>query len=526
MTLGTQTPRGSRRVIHTSDGGSYFGRGTWLFSNPVKPEELRNWVSSVVAGGADTYVPEVYFDGFCMYYRTDRCRNWDRPSFKRFDPMMDAGTMPLELFTDEAHNQGIELLAGFRMNDRHGVNKPFFSEHPDWMLKDLGHGVDYSLPEVREWIFSIIQEVLQRFDVDGIELNFIRHGYCFPPSTAASQHPVMTDFMQCIRTMLDEIGKKKSRHLVMGARVPTTLEACRHFGFNLPTWVGEKLIDYVAPTDYHYTDFNMKVEGFSELTRSSDACYLYPAIQADVPGNCAIMTLDNYRAAVRNFYEAGADGISTHNYDVYMWGQLRSEVYPGVADMYPKALDYFNTLRDPKAVVAGDRHYLFLPLWPHEYHPNGYRRISIQHLRAVLKRGEPAHRAEYRFRISEHLPERIDLPTDEVGRYEGIFNKAGKVPGVWLTFRAIGLGPGDEIAVDINGQEIPAGSVRHIWYKEGRPAWKGRPLPPYTECQLNLTAPPGVYGDNALGLHLLGSADGAEGDIVVDELEVIVHVRD
>jgi hypothetical protein len=215
----------------------------------------------------------------------------------------------------------------------------------------------------------------------------------------------------------------------MGVRVPTTLEACRHFGFDLPTWVGEKLIDYVAPTDYHYTDFNMKVEEFSELTRSSDACYLYPAIQADVPGNCVTMTLDNYRAAVRNFYEAGADGISTHNYDVYMWGQLRSEVYPGTADMYPKALDYFNTLRDPKAVVAGDRHYLFLPLWPHEYHPNGYRCISIPHPRAVLKRGEPGHRAEYRFRISEHLPERIDLPTDKLGRYEGIFNKTGVVPG-------------------------------------------------------------------------------------------------
>ncbi len=526
MISGTESPRGARRVIHTSDLGSHFGEGTWLFGDPTTAEELRNWICNVAAGGADTYVPEVYFDGLNAYYRSDRCPNWDSPRYRRFDAIMDSGTMPLEIFVEEAHRQGMELLAGFRINDRHRVHKSFFEEHPDWMLKDLGHGVDYSLPEVRDWMFSIVEEVPDRFDVDGIEFNFIRHGYCFPPATAADQHPIMTDFMRRVRKMLNDIGKRRGRHLLLGVRVPTTLEECRHFGFDLPTWVAEKLIDYVAPTDYHYTNFNMEVEAFSELTRSSDSCFLYPAIQADVPGNCAIMSLDNYRAAVQNFYGAGADGTSTHNYDVYMWGQLRSKSYPGPADMYPKALDYFKTLKHPDAVVAGDRHYLFLPLWPHELHPAGYRGITIPHPRAVLKRSEPDHRAEYRFRICEDLPERVDLPRDNRGVYAGQFNSTGKAPGVWLIFRAIGLGPGDEIAVDINGQEVPADRVRQIWYREGRPAWEGRPLPPYTECRLNLTAPPGVYGDNNLGFKLLGSDEGAEGDVVVDELEVIVHVKD
>ena len=85
---------------------------------------------------------------------------------------------------------------------------------------------------------------------------------------------------------------------------------------------------------------------------------------------------------------------------------------------------------------------------------------------------------------------------------------------------------GDEIAVDVNGQEISAGEIRHVWYREGRTAGQGRPLPPYTECRLPLTAPPGVYGDNHLGLRLIKRATGAAEDIVVDELEVTVHVRD
>ena len=526
MKLGTEVPRGTRRVVHCSDMGSHFTSGTWLFGDPTTPDELRRWIRAIAAGGADTYVPEIYFDGYCMYYRSERCGLWDNPNYSRFNAMMDEDTMPLEVFTDEAHRLGMELCPGFRINDRHGVNKPFFKEHPDWLLEDLGHGVDYSLSEVRDWMFSILEEVPSNFDVDGIEISFIRHGYCFPPATAAQQHPVMTEFMQRVRKMLDEAGEKKGRRLFLGARVPPAVGECRDLGFDVGSWASEGLIDYLAPSDYHCTDFNRPHDEFAELTRGTD-CYLYPAIQADVPGGATVMSLDNCRAAAQNFYGAGADGISTHNYDVYMWGQLRNKCYPGPVENYPRALDYFKILRDPQAVAAGDRHYLFLPLWPDDvYGPDrSYRKLPIPHLRAALRRDEPDQRAEYRFRICEHLPQGVDLPIDKLGRYDGEFNKAGKVPGAWLIFRAIGMGPGDEIAVDINGHAIPAGDIQHIWHRDGRPAWEGRVLPPYTECRLSLTAPPGVYGDNQLGLKLVRSAAGTEEDITVDELEVIVHVN-
>ena len=520
----TWLPRGSRRLIHTSDMGSHFGRGTFLFGDPAEPDHLRKWIRNVAAGGADTYVPEVYFDGLIGYYRSTLCPNWGSPAFARFDAMMDDGVMPLTVFADEARSQGIELLAGFRMNDRHGINRPFFEAHPDWMLKDLGHGVDYSLSDVRDWIFTIIQEVAERFDVDGIELNFVRHGYCFPPSVARDMHLVMTEFMQRLRAMLDRAGEERRQRLLLGVRVPTTLEECRHFGFDVPMWVEEGVVDYVAPTDYHYTNFNMKVEQFARIVRANDNCYLYPAIQADVPGNCAIMTLDNYRAAVHNFYESGADGISTHNYDVYMWGQLRSRNYPGPADMYPRALGYFNTLKNPDAVAGGDRHYLFLPLWARELHPRGYRNIVIPHHRATVSGSRPG--AEISFRVCEQLPERADLPVDERGVYTGRFNRSGMPPGAWLIFRATGKWPEDEIDVTLNGREIPAGEMRSIWHPQGRPAWEGRPLAPFTEFRVNLTSPPGVYGDNTLGIGLVAKNRGKSGEITVDEIEVVVNVVD
>ena len=106
-------PRGRRRLIHTSDMGSHFGKGTFLFGDPAEPGHLREWIRNVAAGGADAYVPEVDFDGLIAYYRSSRCPNWRSPAFGRFDAMMDGGVMPLEIFVDEARNQGVrQRVAG------------------------------------------------------------------------------------------------------------------------------------------------------------------------------------------------------------------------------------------------------------------------------------------------------------------------------------------------------------------------------------------------------------------------------
>ena len=164
--------------------------------------------------------------------------------------MMDAGVMPVEIYIDECHKQGMEFMAGFRMNDRHGHNADFFEklskEHPDWILKEFGPtsgdpdprsykvgcALDYSADGVRDWLFSIMEEVATRFDVDGIEFNFLRLPYCFPSATAEQSQGIMTGFVRRVSAMLDEVGQKKGRKLSLGVRVPQEIEACRNLGLD------------------------------------------------------------------------------------------------------------------------------------------------------------------------------------------------------------------------------------------------------------------------------------------------------
>ena len=518
VTLGSLTPRGTRRVIYNSDPSNT----TSHLSEPAaQPEELRQVVRNYASeGNIDTLVQEIWHQCWTEFWRTDKCPYDTRGQHQRLVSMMDEGIMPVEIYIDECHKQNMEFIAGFRMNDRHGNNVEFFQkldkEHPEWILKEykptgggknnprnrgLGCSLDYSQEGVRDWLFSIMREAASRFDVDGIEFNWHRLPECFSRDKAEQSHPIMTGFVRRIRAMLDEVGQKKGRKLILGVRVLQDLKQCKRWGLDVPTWIKEGLVDYVAPGDYGFTDFNAPYEEFVRLGRAY-GCYVYPQAEYRLgytrwkkSNRTEFQSPEQYRAAVHNFYGAGADGFSTSNYFL-LWHHGGGLNFSGPGATYPSALNTLRILRDPKQVVAGDRHYVFVPIWG-----PGVRYIGgVYPERIVLSRRETGQRDEFRFRMCEKLPAK------------SVFAGEDLVSGAVLLFSP-SIVPGDEIEVDINGETIPAENIKTNWPDEQDKS----PL-----CRFALSSPPAVYGDNYLGLRLVKSATDADDDIIVDEVEVIV----
>ena len=518
VALGSLTPRGTRRVIYNSDPSNT----TCHLSQPAKPEELRQVIRNYAKeGNIDTLVQEIWHQCWTEWWRTDKCPYDTRFQHQRLIPMIDAGTMPVEIYIDECHKQNMEFIAGFRMNDRHGSNVEFFQkldkEHPEWILKEfgptgggkndprnrgLGCSLDYSQEGVRDWLFSIMEEAASRFDVDGIEFNWLRLPECFASDKAEQSHAFMTGFVRRVRAMLDEVGQKKGRRLILGVRVLQDLKQCKRWGLDVPTWIKEGLVDYVAPGDYGFTDFNAPYEEFVRLGRAY-GCYVYPQAECRLgytrwkkSNRTEFQSPEQYRAAVHNFYGAGADGFSTSNYFLlwYAGGKLDFSSGPGTA--YPSALNTLRILRAPKQVIAGDRHHVFVPIWG-----PGVRYIGGTYPeRIVLSRRDTGKRSEFRFRFCENLPAKSGFAGEDL------------VSGAVLLFSPSIL-PGDEIEVDINGETIPAENIKTNWPDEQDKS----PL-----CRFALSSPPAVYGDNYLGLRLVKSATDADDDIIVDEVEVIV----
>jgi hypothetical protein len=390
----------------------------------------------------------------------------------------------------------MKFLAVFRMADRHGGGQQgLIAKREDLWNPDFGDAaMDYTHDEVRDWVMALVDEIVRRFDVDGFEFTYTRWMHCFPRAEARASHPIMTKFLRRVREKLDEAAKARGRKLLLGVRVPQTLDECHALGYDVPTWIKEGLIDYVAPCDFFYTDFNAKYEEFAKLTRQS-ACMLYPAVHplTSRGDDVGILQPRNYRAAVRNMYAAGADGISQFNYQ-YHYGRRRSG-YPWSVSGYPTAIAWLRQMRGTEEFNDLPRHYLFLPLWP-SGSPSGFRK----HDRIVLKR-LAGIAGEYRFRIAEDLSE----------------------PGTRaeLVVRASHATEGDALTFQLNGTELSAADIKTKFHAE-RPAKFGRPLGPHTVFMIPLSSPPVVFGDNILRAAVRRADGQAEADIVIDELEVTV----
>jgi len=99
------------------------------------------------------------------------------------------------------------------MNDGHAqeiLETKFWVDHPEFHCfnPDQGHTLDYGHKEVRDHMFLLIQEAVQRYDCDGIELDFNRFPIFFKDGTPGEQRIAkMNELVGRIRKMLDKEGK-------------------------------------------------------------------------------------------------------------------------------------------------------------------------------------------------------------------------------------------------------------------------------------------------------------------------------
>ncbi len=95
----------------------------------------------------------------------------------------DPGWDPLEVLLTEAHAVGIEVHAWFNVFKIRGQNPapPSTPEHPSrtlaaWTVDQGGElWLDPGRPEVRRYLVSVLLDLVRSYDVDGVNLDFIRY---------------------------------------------------------------------------------------------------------------------------------------------------------------------------------------------------------------------------------------------------------------------------------------------------------------------------------------------------------------
>lgn len=178
------------------------------------------------------------------------------------------GRDTLDLAIDFAREHDKEIFWSMRMNDNHdgyrgtwidALMSSWKQMHPDYVMGEAGQlwesrgvntwaSLNWSIPEVREKAFRILEDVASRRDVDGIELDFLRFPPYFPEvldeEHAYPDHiELMTEFMRRVRAMTEREGLRRGRPILLAVRVFDSTGASKASGLDWETWAEESLFD-------------------------------------------------------------------------------------------------------------------------------------------------------------------------------------------------------------------------------------------------------------------------------------------
>ncbi len=146
-----------------------------------------------------------------------------------------------------------------RMNDCHENNIPAHPFHGSFWVKNpqlrrkncsgyFATCLDYANPEVRSFYMSLVVEVLDRYDPDGLELDFMREPYVFSADKEQEGAPILTGWMREVRQRVADAAAKRGHPVRLSVRVPSRPEVAVAMGLDAITWAKEGLIDVLVTT--------------------------------------------------------------------------------------------------------------------------------------------------------------------------------------------------------------------------------------------------------------------------------------
>jgi len=185
----------------------------------------------------------------------------------------------------------ISPWVSLRMNDGHGANSwagSYFNappqKKPDNRLSgirlDPRRGIDekmqltnYEHAEVRDFYLGLARELIEDYDFDGIELDWMREPVCCEPPASQETIDVMTAWHGEIRALARQRSTTSGEPFFVGMRIPGRLGVFRTVGIDVAELARQDLIDFVEPTNTWQTTWDVPYDRMRAELGDSVAIY-------------------------------------------------------------------------------------------------------------------------------------------------------------------------------------------------------------------------------------------------------------
>jgi len=386
---------------------------------PVGLAQVHGYVDEVADAGIDVLAlcPNMYqlpgWDSNHYPYWRDEGPWWEYPDtavgrvISRCREFILGGNDLIQLSLDRARDKGIVFFLTWRMNESHAVGEPenpgncrFWRDHPEFRIGGSGpfawheeQALCFASEAVRDYQFAFIEELCSRYDIDGLELDFLRFPYFFQRSMPFEEKaPIMTAFVRRVREMLDSRGKD----IPICARVHNRLDMARDTGLDIGAWLHEGLVQILNLSPSYIMQPDSDIEGYRQAF--PDAWILGEMTQCMTRGKSIELSVEQTRkstpevlhALAYSFLERGADGISFFNFTYY---RDYSFGHPDKLDRFEPPYDALKGIADRQFLARQPKHYYV--------GANGFWPCECSQLPAKLSVGRPV---QLRVHVADAAP--------------------------------------------------------------------------------------------------------------------------
>ena len=280
-------------------------RGVWMDrkSIPTTEQGIREMIRSYARAGINLVHPEVIFNGYSSYPST-------------YLPQKDLypGVDMLGILLEEAHRHGIEVhpwVWVFRTGNKDDMGG-ILARHPEWAMQDSKGGeqsesgsywLSPSVPAVRRLLLNAYVELVEKYDVDGLQLDYVRYptpdqgyepyarsrfmaAYGVDPveiqpftQAAADWHQWREDRIDSFVALVARELRRVRPSLMVTAAVASFPEQARKNHLqNWTHWAANKWVDYLAPMDYTANNLNFALRVSDSRDKLGETTLLAPGI--------------------------------------------------------------------------------------------------------------------------------------------------------------------------------------------------------------------------------------------------------
>lgn len=171
--------------------------GVWIRPTQRSVQEIDAALDKMLSAGIQDVFLETYFQSYTIFPSKTLASYGIQPQRKEF-----LGWDPLQVWIDEAHKRNMRIHVWFQTfyagNDNiAAIPSHVLSVHPDWAnvqylnynserpmpsrSEHNGYFLDPANPQVQTYLLSLLSEIVQNYNVDGLNIDYIRYPASLSP---------------------------------------------------------------------------------------------------------------------------------------------------------------------------------------------------------------------------------------------------------------------------------------------------------------------------------------------------------